>query len=158
MAKRYFFYLTILLILLSCKSNKNLVVYSTYDPSNIDFIPYSYNNINNDFLGYDEDYLKISFDDSVSFKAICTYMNNKLSFSISANELNFDEMNIKVESSNNGELILQAGSQINLKKNYRYFAKHFTLKESRNINQKVRRDTIRVFIDDKKFEFVSPKT
>lgn len=139
-------------------------MYSTYDEQNFELIPYSFNNKHNDFLRYDGDYMKINFKDSLDINMICYYIFNRseLSFSLGSknNNISLDNLDIKVSSSKHGSLDLKISSSKikSSSKKYLTFSKTIYLGHPNNVFYRIKNDTVSVYIDDQKFEFLSPKT
>lgn len=146
------------MLLTSCGGNRTIVTYGTYSSDNLDFIPYSYHNVQQNFIGYDGDYMKIRLNDTINLRMVCAYNNTILSLSVSSDDLSLKDLEINVNSSKNGELKRQEQTERQLKYNSVSFSKGFLLKAKSDIISKVKNDTITVSIDTNKFEFISPKS
>lgn len=158
MRKKIFFAL-FCFIIISCatiQSDKKLIQSAVFDKTNLDFIPYFFDNSENNFLKYEGDFLRIKYQDSLYVDMLCYYTNKGLFLNIESNNVDLNELKIRVISKNNGVLIKknQLSFQDDNTKSL-LFSKDFELIEKKHRVSLIKNDTIKIQLHNKEYQFLS---
>ena len=146
-------------IIISCapiQRDKKLIQSANFDKTNLNFIPYFFDNSENNFLKYEGDFLRIKYQDSLYIDMLCYYTNNCLFLNIESNKVDLNELKIKVISKNNGVLIKK--SHLNFQNENTkslLFFKDFGLIEKKYRVNLIKNDTIKIQLSNKEYEFLS---
>lgn len=157
--KKYFF-LLISFLTLSCatnEKNKELISNARFNKNNLDFVPYSFNNHNKEFVKHEGDFLRVKYDDSLHLDMVCYSTNNGLLLNIQSDEVDLDELKIRAVSRNNGVLIKNyyLNGQSNKNSKGLMFFKDFKLNDKVQRIDLIKNDTIKIQLNNKEYQFLS---
>lgn len=155
-------YILVFIFFISCATkitNPNLVIYPGVNEW-LPVITYNYHNDDKDFIDFNGDYMRIKLNDSISISTITMFSFNthEISFSIKRDKENFkylDPKNMKVISTTHGEMDLDALTSFHKQINFKKIIEASDRKEAIS---KISNDTIKIWIEDKELQFISPIT
>lgn len=157
--KKYFF-LLISFLTLSCatvENNKDLISSGRFNKNNLDFVPYFFNNFNKEFIKYEGDFLRVKYNDSLYLDMICYSNDTGLLLNIQSEDVNLDELKIRVVSKNNGVLIKNYylnGQSRKKNKGLLFFKDFKSIDKEHRINL-IKNDTIKIQLNSKEYKFLS---
>ncbi len=151
------FFLVMCFLILSCATNEKntgLISSARFNKKKLNFIPYSFDNANKEFVKYEGDFLRIKYEDSLRMDMVCYSTNHGLILNIQSEDVDLEELKIRVVSKNNGVLI--KNYYLNTKKNkgLLFFKDFKSTQEGQRIDL-TRNDIIKIQINKKEYQFFS---
>lgn len=134
---------------------------------NLDMITYSYDNSQMNFIKMLGDYMNVKYQLISDLNLACTYyasygnLKNVITVEVRlshSSKWKTDTYDIKAVSSKNGELIKVNDLQHENRGNNfpHFYAKELDLVNKRDVLEKIKNDTITLFVENQKYVFISP--
>ncbi len=161
--------LLVLISLSSCSSNPKenkieLIKTADFNKYNTDFIPYYFVNSEKDYIGFNSDFLKVKYKDSIHLNLLCYNNKDEIFLTLYSEEINISKTKLRVSSKNNGafedvktykHFIIMNGSIKNIDLQGLNFVKKINFKTKKDKVNLINNDTIKVQLKDKEYIFVS---